>query len=131
LTPAPPAMTHADGWTTPIQRTISTDGRGIPELARHIQEHLRYLRLSGNWAARESARLASEVEAILQQSLLDQFRASIPERRYNEVMRQVFDKQLSPWEAVLVLTDRAGKTAGTAEGSAPSRRKALRAGRQK
>jgi len=104
--PAPPAK----AWTVPIQRTISTEGAGIPELAAQIEKHRDYLRSSGDWSARERARLAAEVETILQQTLSDQFHARVPETRYNEVMRRVFDRGLSPWEAVGLLTDGSGTT---------------------
>jgi LAO/AO transport system kinase len=112
-------------WSIPIQRTIATDGTGVPELAKHIQEHLRYLRHSGKWATREGARLTSEVEAILGRTLRDQFHARLPEGRYNEVMRRVLARELSPWEAVGLLTDGA-VSAASAEGS-PARVKSKRA----
>ncbi len=94
-----------DGWSVPIQRTVATEGAGIPELVSLIEKHGEYLRSSGNWSARERTRLAAEVETILKQTLVDQFRAHVSETRYNEVMRQVFDRGLSPWEAVRRLTD--------------------------
>ncbi len=103
-----PAAAPASAWTVPIQRTVSTEGTGIPELIVQIENHREYLRSSGDWSAREHARLASEVETILQQTLLDQFHAGVLETRYNEVMRQVFERDLSPWEAVSLLTDGSG-----------------------
>ncbi len=103
----PPAST-SNVWSTPIQRTISTEGTGIPELAVQIENHREYLRASGDWSARDRSRLASEVETILQQTLLDDFRLRVPETRYNEVMRRVFERDLSPWEAVKLLTDGSG-----------------------
>jgi LAO/AO transport system kinase len=103
-----PAAAPASAWTVPIQRTVSTEGTGIPELVVQIEDHREYLRSSGDWSAREHARLASEVETILQQTLLDQFHAGVPETRYNEVMRHVFERDLSPWEAVSLLTDGSG-----------------------
>lgn len=112
LSAAVPTEIDPDGWKVPIQRTISTEGTGIPELAELIESHLRYLKQSGKWAGREKARLAAEVDATLQQTLLDEFRARLPEGRYNEVMLQVFDKSLSPWEAVNLLTDGTAPDAG-------------------
>jgi LAO/AO transport system kinase len=117
--PAPRALVHhgqavtldvaveigAEGWNIPIQRTVSTDGQGIAELADEIERHFDYLHASGNWARREQRRLASELDAILQQTLLDRFHADLPEGRYNEVMRQMIDKQLSPEEAAHGLID--------------------------
>jgi LAO/AO transport system kinase len=100
-----PAEAGTDGWSIPIQRTISTDGHGIPELAEQIERHFEYLHASGHWMRREEARFASEVDAILQQTLMLQFRAVLPEVRYNEVMRQVFEKKLSPGEAASDLVE--------------------------
>lgn len=94
-----------DGWSVPIQRTVSTDGNGIPELAKHIQRHLQYLQTSGHWTRREEWRLTTEVDAILQERLLIEFRDALPEGRYNEVMTQVLLKKLSPGEAVSRLVD--------------------------
>jgi LAO/AO transport system kinase len=106
-----PVAPDSDGWTVPIQRTVSTDGLGIQELAAHIERHYHYLHASGQWARREEARLASEVEAILERMLVHEFQSALPEGRYNEVMRQVFDKKRSPLEAVAILMDAAGALA--------------------
>ena len=91
-------------WIPPIQKTVSTDGKGIPELAQQIIKHGEYLRSTGGWVARDHARLASELESILQQALMDRFYAREPRTRYNEVLQQVFERSLSPWRAVAVLT---------------------------
>jgi LAO/AO transport system kinase len=108
----------ADGWDIPIQRTVSTDGQGIPELAQLIEDHLQYLQGSNIWTAREGARLASEVDGILQETLLADFHERLPEGRYNEVMRRVKEKMLSPWEAVSQLLDGGDQTAQAAGKSA-------------
>ena len=93
-------------WIPPIQRTISIDGTGIPELAERIAKHAEHLRISGDWAARERARLESETEAVLQDALMNQFRERVPESKYAEVMNQVYRRSLSPWEAVKLLMNR-------------------------
>jgi LAO/AO transport system kinase len=91
-------------WIPPIQKTISTDGQGIPELAGLIAKHAGYLRMSGGWGAREQARLEAEVEIILHNKLMSQFRERVSDAYFNEVMHQVFNKRVSPWEAVRMLT---------------------------
>jgi LAO/AO transport system kinase len=101
----PPTQTDSPMWVPPIQKTISSDGTGIPELAEQIGRHAEYLRSTGGWSARDQARLAAETETILQQALMDQFRAGAQEMRYNEVLQQVYQRSLSPWEAVAKLTD--------------------------
>ena len=95
-------------WIPPLQRTIATDGKGIDELAQHIAKHGEYLRLSGDWAIRERARLESELDAALQSALMNQFRERVSEDQYNKIMDQVFERSLSPSEAVKALMN--GKT---------------------
>jgi len=92
-------------WIPPIQRTISIDGTGVPELAEQIAIHAQHLLVSGDWAARERARLESEMDAALQETLVRQFRERVPESKYDEVMMQVYKRSLSPWEAVKMLTN--------------------------
>ena len=98
-----------DVWVPPIQKTIATDGKGIDELVQHIARHGEYLKASGDWAVRERARLESEVEAALQSALMDQFHEHVPEDRFNKVVSQVFDRILSPGEAVKALTTGNGR----------------------
>ncbi|HEX2696984.1 MAG TPA: methylmalonyl Co-A mutase-associated GTPase MeaB [Anaerolineales bacterium] len=93
------------GWVPPILKTISTEGKGIAELAEQIEKHAAHLHVSGDWAAREHARLESELETALQETLMNQFRERVPDQQYNEVMRQVFERSLSPGEAVKKLTN--------------------------
>ena len=100
-------------WIPPIQKTVAADGQGIPELAEQIAKHAEFLRSTGGWAARDQARLASELELVLQQALVDQFRAREPQSRYNDVLAKVFDRSLSPWEAVALLLGDGGSSSGS------------------
>ncbi len=96
-------------WLPPIQKTVSIDGKGIPELVEHIARHAAHLRLSGDWAARERTRLEAEMEALLQEALMDQFREKISGQKFDQIMSQVFERSLSPWEAVKYLTNNHGR----------------------
>lgn len=95
-------------WIPPIHKTISTEGRGISELAESIAKHVTHLRQSGDWAARDRARLGSEMEALLRESLLSRFIGSVQQQEYQEVVQQVLSRKLSPYEAVKSLLN--GKT---------------------
>jgi LAO/AO transport system kinase len=101
----PPARPAEQHWRTPIQRTVATDGTGIPELAASIRKHADYLRSGGNWAGREQARLVSELAAHIDELLLDRFHAGLPQGRYNEVVQQVVQRQISPGDAARKLVD--------------------------
>ena len=92
-----------NSWIPPIQKTIATEGTGISELADEIARHAEHLRESGDWTARERSRLGSELDALLRGMLVSRFREQVPESRYDEVLNQVFQRELSPLEAVKVL----------------------------
>jgi LAO/AO transport system kinase len=47
-------------WIPPINKTVATEGKGIPEVVESITKHAAHLRQSGDWAARDRARLGSE-----------------------------------------------------------------------
>jgi LAO/AO transport system kinase len=96
-------------WLPPIQKTVSIDGKGIPELADHIAKHAAYLRLSGDWAARERTRLEAEMEALLHDVLMNQFREKVSGQKFDQIMSQVFERSLSPWDAVKYLTNNHGR----------------------
>ncbi|MFZ5909878.1 MAG: methylmalonyl Co-A mutase-associated GTPase MeaB [Chloroflexota bacterium] len=98
-----PAAPVYNSWIPPIQKTVATTGEGVPELAAEIARHAEHLRQSGDWAVREQSRLGSELEALLQQELLSRFREQVTESRYQEVLEQVFQRSLAPWEAVEIL----------------------------
>jgi LAO/AO transport system kinase len=107
--PAAVAPNDISFWLPPIQKTVSIDGKGIIELAEHIAKHAAHLRLSGDWAARERTRLGSEMEALLQEALMNQFREKVSGQKIDRIMSQVFERSLSPWEAVKHLTDNNGR----------------------
>jgi len=94
---------NASLWVPPIVRTIATDGTGTGALMAAIEQHAQHLRQSGDWSRRERARLEAELEGLLTATLVAQFRASVPDGRYEEVVERLVQRTLSPWEAVKVL----------------------------
>jgi LAO/AO transport system kinase len=92
-------------WIPPIVRTVATEGRGVAELAASITEHAAHLRRGGDWAARERARLASEVEALLLEALRARFHAEVPRGKFDAALQNVYERSLSPWEAVQILVN--------------------------
>jgi LAO/AO transport system kinase len=100
MSAALPVETENNFWLPLIQRTIATDGKGIEDLAHQIAKHAEYLRLSGDWAVRERARLEAELEAALQSALMNQLRERISEDQFDKVVDQVLARSLSPSKAV-------------------------------
>jgi len=87
-------------WIPPIFKTISTEGKGIAELADSIAKHAEHLRQSGDWADRDRTRLRSELEALLQDELMNRFLESVQENAYEDIFDKVIQRELSPYDAV-------------------------------
>jgi len=87
-------------WIPPILKTISTEGKGIAELADAISKHAAHLRQSGDWKSRDRTRLRSELETILQNELMDRFMDGIQQSRYEEMLDKVTQRNISPYDAV-------------------------------
>jgi LAO/AO transport system kinase len=92
-------------WIPPIRRTVATEGTGLPGLIESIQAHAGHLRQSGDWAKRERARLEAEFDLLIQQTLVARFRASVPEKRLDEVLEAIQKRKISPREAVSLLME--------------------------
>ena len=96
-------------WIPPIQKTVSTEGRGIPELVEAIARHAEHLRSSGDWAARERARLEVELEMLIQEALVARFSASVPPQKIQQTVERIAKRDLSPWEAANFLMNGASE----------------------
>jgi LAO/AO transport system kinase len=104
-----PAKTNAALWIPPILTSVATEGKGISEIADQIEKHAEHLKVSGDGVSRERARLESEMQTALEETLMSKFREHVPSTQYDEIMLRVFERSLSPWEAVRMLTN--GNTA--------------------
>ncbi len=93
----------ANIWIPPINKTVSTDGKGIPELADSIARHIAHLRQSGDWALRDRSRLKSELEAVLQEELVKRFFERVQKAEYEAVVEKVLNRTISPYEAIKLL----------------------------
>ena len=90
-------------WIPLVLRTVSTEGKGIVELAEAIARHTAYLTQSGDWAVRERARLEVELDALIREELVSHFRQDVPQKQYESVFEKIIQRELSPGEAVKIL----------------------------
>ena len=90
-------------WVPPIQRTIATEGDGIPELAALIAQHRGFLEETGDLQQRERARLQAELDHLLHQTIINRWRRAVPEDHYQDVLDALVARQISPWQAVKTL----------------------------
>jgi LAO/AO transport system kinase len=99
-----PSLSREDGlWTPPVLQTVATRGSGIYEVAQMILEHGRYLHTSGEWKLRERNRLQSELDNLLNATLVYRWRSHVPKEIYHAVLNQMFDRHVSPYQAIAKL----------------------------
>ena len=110
MTAAPPVSAKTGGeqslWIPLIRRTVATDGAGMPELIESIRDHAEHLRHSGDWAHRERTRLSAEFDLFIQNTLVERFRASLPENGMSQMLDLIQSRTLSPREAAVKLMER-------------------------
>ncbi len=87
-------------WIPPVQRTVATEGKGLPELLDAIERHVAHLRSSGDWARRERARLQTEFELLLQETLVARFLTKISPENIESMFVSIQNREVSPREAV-------------------------------
>jgi LAO/AO transport system kinase len=90
-------------WMPPIQRTVATEGSGVDELIELIHAHREHLAETGELARRERARLAAEVSLLVETGLVSNWQESLENGQFEEVMDQVYARQLSPRQAAWAL----------------------------
>jgi LAO/AO transport system kinase len=88
------------GWIPPIQRTVATLGTGIPELADTIHTHYQHLLNTGEWIKRDQLRLQSELDFLLKEALVTKWRGTISDKLFQDILKTVSERQLSPRQAV-------------------------------
>jgi GTPase len=102
------SITDEPVWVPPILRTVALDGTGIPELVKAIADHRRHLEATGGWEQRERWRLQTELDLLLQTSLVEGFRLRLPEGAYDQVLDDMLARRISPLQAVEKLLDGTG-----------------------
>ncbi len=93
-------------WFPPIQRTVATEGNGVADLAGEIEQHRQYLSETGELRQREQERLKSELDLLLRERLVRRWRERVTDNHYDQTLKRLVQREISPWEAVELLTER-------------------------
>ncbi len=88
------------GWIPPIHTTIATEGQGIAPLIEDILRHGEHLAHTGEWQQKEAARLRRDIQALIRNTLLDQWWQKQDENQFEEILADVLQRKYSPLEAV-------------------------------
>jgi LAO/AO transport system kinase len=97
-------------WKPPILKTAAASGEGVPALADALEDHLRFLRESGQLATRGTRQARSEIVALLHQALLERLEASVPPEEWDRIIADVAERRKDPYAAAASLARRVGLT---------------------
>ncbi len=106
-------------WDKPIITTVATRAKGIEKLAQHIATHRNFLQQSNQWTVKETVRLKAEMDALLKDTLLAAWKASMTSEEYQDVLEKLVSRQLSPRQAVARLIPDQLPASGTQSGPDP------------
>ncbi len=95
-------------WLPPIQRTVATEGQGIPELMRAIARHQAHLHSTGEWQQRDRQRLSAELDLLVREMLAARWRAELPKERLQNILDELTSRRLSPYQAAMMLLESNG-----------------------
>lgn len=87
-------------WEPPVQLISATAGKGIPDLAEAITSHRAYLESTNLWQVKEAYRLQKDLEALVQDTLMDNWRAALDDERFTAILTDLIQHKLSPGEAL-------------------------------
>ena len=90
------AKTH---WTTPVLKTVSTEGVGIEAVVEALHAHASYLRGNGQWHLRDAARLQEELNELLMAAFAAEWRKKVDQSRIEAVLGEMLERKLSPGSA--------------------------------
>ncbi len=95
-----PSVPVLQVWLPPILRTIAIEGTGVPELAKAIANHRQHLVQTGELQQRERLRLKAELDLLLREALLSRWRQTVSDEHYDQVLENLVQRQISPWQAI-------------------------------
>lgn len=98
-------MGVTSNWIPPVQTTVATEGTGIDGVVQAIDSHYQYLHDTGEWQQRERDRLQTELDTLLQETLVERWRNTVTDWRYADILASLVERKISPWQAVEELID--------------------------
>ncbi len=87
-------------WVPPIIRTIATDGDGVEEVIKALQEHKDFLHSNGVWQKRDQIRIQTFVRKLLERKRGEEWQQFLQKQDVQDIFTRIFDRKLSPFRAV-------------------------------
>jgi LAO/AO transport system kinase len=100
---------QAPGWRIPIVKTEAASGRGVAELAQHLDEHRAQILQGGRLAERRRRNLRNEVLALASARMRRRLEEELQgDPEFQRLLDDVVQRRLDPASAATALLERAG-----------------------
>jgi len=107
--------TTTSDWDSPVLLTTASQGDGVAAVVEAFETHLEHLKAQGGLERRRRGRLEQRLQELLRRQLWDEFRATVPERIWREIMEGLVARRLTPHLAAARLIQRAAKSPPSSE----------------
>jgi LAO/AO transport system kinase len=95
-------------WRIPVHRTVASKGDGVADVVDRFEEHLMFLRESGDLERRRRHRLEQRLRDLLEGRLWTAFRARVPEGEWKECLEALASRRRTPHDIAATLLERSG-----------------------
>ncbi|MEK7799547.1 MAG: methylmalonyl Co-A mutase-associated GTPase MeaB [Acidobacteriota bacterium] len=113
------ALGEKRDWTPPILMTVATEGKGIEDLARAVDRHVRFLREEDRLRARRRAAMSARFTEILRDRLMARLvSGDSGGSDYPAYEERLLAREIDPYSAAREVLDRLGDHPAAAGGSA-------------
>ncbi len=85
-------------WNTPILKTVASEGKGIEEVIKSIEEHKEYLNNSNNFRTKRFEKSKLRVREIVHNYLSSEIWNEQRENSLTDYLKQVVSSKISPYE---------------------------------
>jgi LAO/AO transport system kinase len=93
----------AGGWPIPVLGTVGLDGTGVAELVGTLDQHLAWLRSTGELATRERSAAAARIRAIARDLVTDRIHDPAIGDAFDAAVEDVASRRLDPHTAAAAL----------------------------
>lgn len=92
-------------WTPPVLKTISTEGVGVKEVVKALNDHAVFLKGNRQWQLRDAARLQEELNELLMAAFAAEWRKKVDQSKIEDVLGEMLERKVSPINAARKLLD--------------------------
>jgi len=94
-----------NSWEIPVLKAMALKGEGIEPVVTAIDQHLDYLKESGELVYRNRTRLIDELENTLQSELINQLLHQLPDNYLSDIISKLVERRLSPYSAARTILE--------------------------